>query len=551
MPLSSLFRLQLPVFDRLCLIAAPSLLCAAHGGLASGAMLPALANALLCLAVLAGLLLMAPRVLAFVAVLLLNTLALAWLGCLGLTGDAPVLGSVLAALQTDSAEALSLLRAAPWLTASIFGAWLVQLLATVALLRSSCWSELRVRQAGSRVRLLALIPLALPLALPEPMAQAFPTAAIALASQARSFTSAASQLDPAPVAGVTQQTYLQTLAPRVVLIIGESSSASFWGEGIGADKGATPHMAGRLARGELVAWTRHMSTAPSTALAVPAMLSPYGQVAPAQGRPWRHSVVTVFKKAGFHTRWHSLQAPQPASTEADESSFATDQAVFDGKSHDEELLPHLRPLAQATGPQLLVLHTAGSHFPFENRYPPEFEVHKRAAGARYPASQTLGNYRNSVAYTDHVLEKALQFLSSDSFKNQPVLVIYAADHGESLMKGVSRDRAALDEQVLHVPVLWWGNPTWRKANEPGWLALKAAGSVPTSHLNLSPTLTSLLGIGYTGKPVQLDVLSPAWKPWEKTPALAPDYRTVVDVEPPPPRSSTVVEAPKNSKVEPP
>ena len=88
---------------------------------------------------------------------------------------------------------------------------------------------------------------------------------------------------------------------------------------------------------------------------------------------------------------------------------------------------------------------------------------------------------------------------------------------------------------MHVPFILWSNSAWRATNPEQWRRLDqlARDRVVTSHLNVVPTLTSVLGLEYEGKPAERDLLSPKFKPWERTPAIVPKTMQQIEVLPVP------------------
>ncbi len=442
------------------------------------------------------------------------------------TGEAPSLATALALFRTTAQETQDLARVL-WPQA-VLAVLLVALV--LAGLREAL---VQVRQLPRPPMSRALPAFALLLApmLAPGSEERYPFSTVTLAARVREFQAAQSVVvsnDPFEVRRETAR------GPEtVVFVIGESSQATHW-QLFGYDKPTTPNLLRRQAQGELLAWPRHMSTASATITAVPALLNPFEQVQVGRGELRRRSLVTVLSRAGFSTRWMSTQGPQPASTEADSAHFEGSVDVFKaGTGYDNRLVPALQAwLASSTGPRAAVLHTSGNHFPFEGRYPEAFKRWSDFEGKRFPASQTVGNYDNSVLYVDHVLERLLQAMHS---LTEPALFVFVADHGETLMHGTMRDQAPVDARVLHVPMFVWANEAWRQRHAEQWARLEQvlARRPATSHLDVVPTLTGLLGIDYAGRPAHRSLVAAGYRERAAVPALAPDYRTVIEVQPAP------------------
>jgi glucan phosphoethanolaminetransferase (alkaline phosphatase superfamily) len=246
--------------------------------------------------------------------------------------------------------------------------------------------------------------------------------------------------------------------------------------------------------------------------------------------------VTLMSRAGFRTAWFGANTRQAAETEADEILHASDDSMLEVDVNYDRWLPRYMGLwldRVGSGAAFAVLHTWGSHTPFEVRYPREAAVWKDHVGKIYPQSQTVDNYDNSILHTDAVLETAIRRLERE---RRPALLVFVADHAEPwLQRSFWRYQAPRDANLLHVPLFFWANAAWRQAHPAQWSRLQAfarSGQV-TTHQNLVPTLAGALGISYEGMPRHRDALSPAFQPWTgTTPALGSDDKTIVQAVPP-------------------
>lgn len=307
----------------------------------------------------------------------------------------------------------------------------------------------------------------------------------------------------------------------VVLVIGESSSPDYW-QLAGAAEKTTPQLSARKDRGELVYFEKHMSAATVTFVAVPNLLTPFGNLVSAMSPNTAPSILSLMNKAGRRTGWLSTQSPQDASAEATDKEFKGGYFSFlTAGNLDEVLLPRADAWLKlhSSEPSFLVVHTQGSHIPFELRYPPQF---KRWAipGGSFPVSQSEGNYRNTVLYTDYVLDQLIGRLEREP---RPALLAYVSDHGETVMRTghVVRTADMLSLAALRVPFFVWANQSWRDAHPQEWAQLLriAASKAVTHHLNISPTLMHLAGLTYDRKPEALDLLSPGSVPWTGIPVI--------------------------------
>jgi len=468
-----------------------------------------------------------PRLVGAAWHLVFNTLAAVVLLSVLTTKGFPNLATCLAVLKTDASEASHMLWATRFLVGAAVGAWLMQLPGCISLARRA--PNLAI--GTSRWRILGLLPLTVPM-VAAPVAQMYPAEMVDLFLKVHQFRQAGDRVNQAYPLKVQPRSGRDTAqsAELVVFVIGESSQADYW-QLYGYPDASTPEMVRRRDAGELVVFKRHMATAGATRLAVPTLLSPFSDLLPpAEG--YRPSLVTLMGKAGYDTAWLSVQGLMPQAAEAQQTLFTSDAEVLgDTGQYDDRLLGQAANWTRqhSARPGFLVLHTAGSHLPYEARYPATAARWHDHEGKSFPASQTVGNYLNTVLYTDTFLNSLMTQLSRE---NRPVLLVYLSDHGEANMKGLSRDQVKL-EMVMHVPFLVWGNAQWRQAHRNEWTAAQWAASTEgvSNHLNVVPTLTSMLKLDYDGKPFERDLLSPSFKPWNRTPLVRVQTMEVMEVAP--------------------
>ncbi|MDO8414765.1 MAG: phosphoethanolamine transferase [Agitococcus sp.] len=394
------------------------------------------------------------------------------------------------------------------------------------------WPQPLAGPAAQRYLSVILLAIALPFFIVE-LRSMYPYALIPMAKKIYDYQQISTKVDTSLIPEVSP---LNSANPPsnelMVMVIGESSQAEFW-QINGFAQETSPFIVARQKKGELINFPKHMSAASATFLAVPSMLTPFGKIIEFRDGGWSPSLMSLMKKASRHTAWFSTQSPQPASTEADDVDFVGDFFnYYDKALFDEALVPHAAQWMKkyADTPSFLVLHTLGSHIPFERRYPNAFKKWA-VPEAEYPKSQTVANYSNTILYTDYVLEQVMKKME---LEKRPALLVYVSDHGETLMRGISRSASPAGAAILHVPLMIWANALWRTAHPDQWalLATQANTQPVTHHLNLAPTLTHLAGLQYEGMPHDLDLLSAQFKPWKSTPAIEPDLKTVSFIAPP-------------------
>ncbi|MCL2567662.1 MAG: sulfatase-like hydrolase/transferase [Alphaproteobacteria bacterium] len=146
------------------------------------------------------------------------------------------------------------------------------------------------------------------------------------------------------------------------------------------------------------------------------------------------------------------------------------------RSTDADLIPQLQKIIAKANPlkpnKLIILHTMGSHYKYNNRYPENFNKWTPTCSSQFTTDirdckkANLDNeYDNSILYTDYILNSLMDVLNSTNS-----ILIYASDHGESLGEtiegkkhyyhGGSYDKAPLEQ--IHIPAILWFSDGWIK-----------------------------------------------------------------------------------------
>lgn len=258
-----------------------------------------------------------------------------------------------------------------------------------------------------------------------------------------------------------------TAQPEIyVLIVGETSRAGNW-QLFGYDRPTNP----RLSRREgLVCCPKALSESNTTHKSVPLMLSHLSAVEFGDSIYRSKGIIDVFKDAGYSTAWLSNQKRNHSlidffGSEADETRFITD----DGAAHyDDELCGLLDDFLERNKARkcFVVLHTYGSHFCYNERYPERFSRFTPDSPCDASADnreRLINAYDNSIRYIDTVLDSIIGIVQR---RNVPASVVYAADHGEDIYDD---DRGRFlhasptpTYRQLHVPMFVWMSDSYRK-----------------------------------------------------------------------------------------
>ena len=267
-------------------------------------------------------------------------------------------------------------------------------------------------------------------------------------------------------------------------------------------------------------------------------------------------ILAAFKEAGFHTVFISNQQPNHSfidflGEQADEHYFLKTEDASKGNHYDAgdhydadllKKLDEILPLADASSSShyryrklFVVLHTYGSHFNYQERYPRSFAYFKpdsRSEAKPENRQDLLNAYDNTIRYTDYILHGIVERLqkwekvqAKALAKTQAKLqakthgatcqptsaMLYTSDHGENIFDDDRRlflhAAPKASDYELHVPFIIWTSEGFGNEYPNTWKALEEnrTKQVQTS---LSAFHT-MLGIGGIRTPYRLDEYSVA------------------------------------------
>jgi len=181
------------------------------------------------------------------------------------------------------------------------------------------------------------------------------------------------------------------------------------------------------------------------------------------------SFVDAFKEAGFKTYWIANQSASNSFTrriakDTDEEFYMP--VDFDAdNNYDERLWKFLSEvLTREEQKVLIVMHTLGSHFRYNFRYPDNFEKFKPGLKGSFDYNMIssknkdilINIYDNSILYTDFFLATTIQKLDSI---NAVSAMAFVSDHGENLFDTpenvVLHGGSTFTKYDLHVPFFVW------------------------------------------------------------------------------------------------
>jgi lipid A ethanolaminephosphotransferase len=233
-----------------------------------------------------------------------------------------------------------------------------------------------------------------------------------------------------------------------------------------------------------------------------------------EGRDRDHeNLLDVLQRAGLAVLWLDNQSGCKGLCARVPNGMAMDPVGNDrtlleglcikGECFDEALLRGLdKRLAALDAARrakgvVLVLHQMGSHGPAYYKRSPmvrkAFQPECTTNVLRNCASEGLINaYDNTIAYTDHVLATAVDWLAAQSTAYAPAM-LYVSDHGESLgennlyLHGLPY--AVAPREQIHVPMI-----TWLPESDPLNGCLASQRHKPLTHDHLFHTVMGLAGV---------------------------------------------------------
>lgn len=225
-------------------------------------------------------------------------------------------------------------------------------------------------------------------------------------------------------------------AELYILIIGEAARYDHQGFN-GYERNTTPYLS---ALPNFISFDSIYSEANLTGNSLPLLLTR----ATAHDRELAYKEKTLpeaFAQSGFDTYWLLKQVPYsfvkralPNATYYYSEASSTDTE----DNYDGNLIPILQSLGTIQRPSMMVVHLLGSHFRYDQRYPQEYKVFQPTWDKEHfsymlinPNNKDwfINAYDNTILYTDYVVSQIIAWADSC---NQPAVVMYLSDHGESL-----------------------------------------------------------------------------------------------------------------------
>ncbi|MFV0329728.1 MAG: phosphoethanolamine transferase [Dysgonomonas sp.] len=234
-------------------------------------------------------------------------------------------------------------------------------------------------------------------------------------------------------------------------------------------------------------------------------------------------MIEAFKEVGFTTIFLSNQGANNTFTQY----FAEDADYYrnirspkdDGKiidNYDDALLPLLdHCIDSISGNLFIILHTYGSHFNYEERYPKGFSKFKPdnvKEITRKEKEKLVNAYDNTILYTDDFLSRITDILNNSGSCSS---MLFASDHGEDILDD-SRMRflhASPNPTFyqLRIPMLVWFSSNYQMNFQQKYEAAKANKLKPVSTNAIFHTLLDIASVKTNYLQSDLSLVNPSFK----------------------------------------
>ena len=285
-----------------------------------------------------------------------------------------------------------------------------------------------------------------------------------------------------------------------MVVIGETARYDHLGIN-GYTRNTTPCLSQRT---HLISFDSIYSQANLTYSSVPLLLTR----ATAQTRELAYkekSLPEAFQEAGFRTAFISKQTLSSFTgrimTACDDPFLFPVNIDVDG-NYDIEIVDKLREYETDTS-RFVLIHSLGSHFRYEQRYPEEFKRFQPTLGktfnyamvAKENKDKLVNAYDNSILYTDYFLSELIDYADSLDI---PAVMLFISDHGESFWdndNNLSLHGAyVISEYEYHVPLFIWYSDEYAALYPDKVAAMQQNKTTPVSSDVVFYSMLDLAGI---------------------------------------------------------
>ena len=274
----------------------------------------------------------------------------------------------------------------------------------------------------------------------------------------------------------------------------------------------------------IISYSDAFATSTVTEFALPLLLSRATPLNP--GDAYTEKTFTdAFKECGFFTGWIANQSGTNLYVERiaedTDKAYISEYEFDSSENYDSELLQYIDSLLSRNEQKtFIVVHTLGSHFRYNFRYPksfnrftPALEGTKDYALASDNNKELLINaYDNSIFYTDFILSEIINKVAS---KQCVSAVLYISDHAENLYDNgshlVFHGSKTPPVTEVHVPLFIWTSPLYDTFYPNKLNALKSNANKKVSASNIFHSVLDIADIHYPGEKPEKSIASCSFK----------------------------------------
>ena len=251
------------------------------------------------------------------------------------------------------------------------------------------------------------------------------------------------------------------------------------------------------------------------------------------------SIIQLANAAGFKTFWLSNQRPvgineslvTKIARSASEVKFTTTMHGRHNRILDQALLPELDAILKTSTqqPKFIIVHLAGTHMLYENRYPEDEQEFWDTPNIAYTSEDNfriVNHYDNAILYTDFIIHDIIKKIEALKTKST---VLFLSDHGEELFQDA--DFAGHNEDVAtksmyDIPFFLWQSE--RYANDQ---SLIFDANRPYMTDDFFHTMAEVLQISSNVVDTTRSIFSKSFKARPRLVLSGQDYDTLFDQNP--------------------
>ena len=296
-----------------------------------------------------------------------------------------------------------------------------------------------------------------------------------------------------------------------VVIIGESHSRDRMSS-YGFNRDTTPWLKTQRQHDQVIFLENAYSNYPSTLLSLSQALTAKTQYDDLKLNECP-SLVEIFKAAGFHTTWISMQGRFSAfdsPTTAIASLSDTQRWLQEeGEIYDQALVRSIQEIPITQGKQILFLHMMGVHSKYPLRYPPSFQ-HWTLTDEH---NARANSYDNAMRYNDAVWKDLIEVLKTRA--DFQALIMFS-DHGEDMKEQHTPEPERFTWSMVRIPTWFYFSDSYATKYPDRLHALKQNANKPWTNDLVFDVVLGLTNV--TNHPFYSesnDIMSPSFnRPYE-------------------------------------